>query len=253
MRIAKTVSTKSTGYVADFCAICRKTNRFQLLQLNYRVTVNSIPAGDEKITGYYRVCLDCDTAYAAEPAIYPVLCRKLEPLDEMHRTLPKPNKKSQERLEIEELIKNSLNSIPEEMRLELMQEPFLVLSPIVDTKLGSFYLDELGYLLFLLSVGLTLGIILYSGIAGPQPDGLLLAVASIATGLITIVFYKLREKTKFIMKFLIPNLAKALKPLKPSDIELVFLVNLMKAGNLRIGKILTNHHISLISRMINSN
>lgn len=251
--ISRSHNSKRTGYVADFCPICRKVNRFQLFQWNFRVSFNSLVVVSDKITGYVKVCVDCTTTYPAEPAIYPVLCRKLEPLDDMNRTLPKFNQEIRDRLEIENQIIHSLNSIPDDLRTELMREPFFVLSPSVDAKLGSFSLDGLGYFFFITTVGLTLGILLKTGVAGPQPHGILLATVSIGAGLITIFLYKTRSKARFIITFLLPNLAKALQPLKPTDAELISLINQMKARNLMIGRILTKPYRTLLSRLINQN
>lgn len=140
---------KKAGYVADFCKICRKNRRFQLLQLNYQFLVFYIPVFGTKINGYFKTGLDCMTRYEAEPSIYPVLCRRLEPLEDMLRSLPKPTKESDERLAIENLIINSPASISHDLRMKLIREPFFILSPEVDSQLKLPGLESTGFFMII--------------------------------------------------------------------------------------------------------
>lgn len=238
------------GYVADFCKICRKTSRFQLLQLNHQLLYSHLPVFGTSITGYFKCCMVCQTKYEAEQAIYPVIHKKLEPIEAMLKSLPKPTPESIYRMSVESQIANSPGSIHHDLRMKLLREPFFILSPEASSQLKIFSLDIHGFYLFIFSIVLIFLFLSQIVNLNQIDDPLIQFAFSIAVGLFILLFYKIFQRNRFIMKFLIRNLATSLRPLKPSEEELEIVVSQMKDRNLKIGRLFNHEKLVRLSQEI---
>lgn len=245
--------TRNSGYVADFCKICRKTSRFQLIQLNHQILFYHLPVFGTRITDYFKCCMKCKTTYAAEPRIYPVLFKKLEPLEEMLRSLPKHSGEIEERMMIENLILQSPDTISQDLRMKLLREPFFILSPEVNTRLNYFSLDSYGFYSFTFFIFLVFMTLSQGWLTNFSNDILIQLIFACAAGFLFIVLYKLSQRIRFIMNFLIPNLATALRPLKSAEEEIQIVISQMKAKNLKIGRLFSNKNLIRLSQALKKN
>ncbi len=210
----------TTGYVADFCPMCRDIRAFALRRVGAAGHVYYITAGQGKLVGYERSCQTCDTAYKAEPSHYISISKTLLPLPALIKsTYPTIAEALAERMELEQKIKQSPMLFSAEERRTLIRTPFLFLSPKVDQRFGSTHLDkEIGMAvaaaIALMFVAEPLGRLL----TPDSPQQTLLGCLLLGLGLV--VWQLAVSGRRYMQRTILPVLASTLRPLRPTELEL---------------------------------
>ena len=121
---------KSEGIAADFCPICRRANRVDVLQIRSQDHVYNIGIGKGDLVGRLCRCLECGTEWALQAGTIkgtadPSARVSLQTL--LAETFPRFSLVHGDRLRVEEAVRRDPFSLDAQTRLDLIGEPFLVL------------------------------------------------------------------------------------------------------------------------------
>lgn len=120
-RIAKTL-----GYVADYCVVCRKITKFEVIRTTIANHIFFIPIETPTLLGTMQSCQKCAAEFDFTPDRFKSLAKhSFRSVDELSTiTFPSVYETFRERLEIERQLKIDPNSIDPQIRAELMMEVF---------------------------------------------------------------------------------------------------------------------------------
>ncbi len=219
---------KSLGYVLDFCPICRERRAFRLHRVGSAGHVYYISLGEGDLVGYSRTCTECKLLYSASIETYVRAVKSYTDLRDLERqTYPDFEAKRQGRLEMERRLRVEPRSFTPEERAELLLEPFELLGPRFE--------DHTSQLRFDLPATATLiGVILALFACFPIAERfgigdlgrLLIPVAVVGLGVV--IWQVLAGKGRYVRREILPLLARALRPLQPTDAELLGTIALQK-------------------------
>lgn len=120
---------RKLGHVADFCPLCIGARAFSLERIGAAGHVYYVTVGDGDLVDYQRVCLDCHNIFRADPEHYATISKTLLPLpDLIKETFPNLAAAHKERLVLESKIRSAPLALPDDVRRNLIMEPFLLLS-----------------------------------------------------------------------------------------------------------------------------
>ena len=241
---------KTLGYVSDFCPICRDARPFKLERVSLAGHVYYISLGAGETVGFLRTCGTCGAVLEAEPTRYrevaPEPARQISDL--IAKTFPDLREALAARFAIEEKIRRAPHQLTEAEREALVREPFVILAPQAEARLaGDTQFDResgLGCLLTLAIpaalVFLLLPALLYLfGNAGSKKLGPVVGIAALAlfgVGLVYTLVQLALAPGRWIRRMLLPKIAAALAPLKPSEQELDACLSRLATADLRIAK-----------------
>jgi hypothetical protein len=215
---------RKMGYVADFCPICRSPQQFELKRIGSASHVYYVSFGEGQLAGYERTCGACRTTFRAEPSAYASISKTPEPLAALTtQTFPNLDIAYRDRLALEEKVRRAPTSLSTAERQALIRSPFLLLSPKVEKRFASTHIDK--------EVGLSMAAAVALLIAGPAltravaPDASgMAALVFIALGVLLVVWQIFRSRRRFMMRQVVPVLASAIRPLRPTESELKFVL-----------------------------
>lgn len=242
----KRVTRKKVGYVADFCPMCRDAQTFLLKEVRVYSHVYYIPTSTSALHGYERTCQGCTLPLSGAPRQYVAAPKKPAHVDDiLARSFPAFDEVYGERLKIEESLRLAPDSLPVSVRRALIQQPFLVLAPLVEARARQTSFDAiataalLGGLLLAIGGGLAASN-LPQDYAGP-------AVGACALGGLALIIWGMASTARrYARGKLAPQIAKTLRPLRPSDKELSTTLAELKQKGHRIGKILKPQHVAAL-------
>ena len=230
----KTVYRK-LGYVADFCSICRSAQPFSVRRIGMAGHVYYITLGKGVLIGHDRSCLTCKTACATDPALYAAFAKRTGAIGALlGETFPNFAQRWHDRLALEETIRHSPQLLSAEDRAALIREPFLRLSPQVETRFASLHLDkEVGFAIVGAIGMMTFAKPLASRFAPDQTEVALLT--AVAFGVALVVWQIANAGQRYMRRAIVPTLITALRPLRPSDSELQAVLAELKRLGHKIG------------------
>jgi hypothetical protein len=130
--------TKSLGYVADFCPLCRDVRAFELVRVGLAGHVYYLTLSEGELVGYERTCMQCRTVLNAQPDRYAHINYRAQPPGELAPiTFPKLKEFWAARLGVERELKSVFGKVSPEDRQTLIREPFILLSPKVEEHYAS--------------------------------------------------------------------------------------------------------------------
>ena len=230
---------KRLGYVAEFCPLCRDVRAFEVTRIGMSKHLYFVAYQKGELVGFIRRCMTCRTDLSAVPDTYRQLSDKPLPVQALlPLTHPDLKERYAARLAVEADLANRFKKVPQATRAELIKEPFLLLSPKVEKRFGSFKVDEL-----------TLGTALITWIVLPYifiwlQDVLpraaekvlsVFAAAAFTAGLVAVGVLHYRSADRFLRKEIYPVLVPALLPLKPTPQELDTVLKQMAMLGRKIG------------------
>jgi len=213
------------GYVAHFCPICRGPKPFEIKRVGSAGHIYYISFGSGELVGYERTCQECGTALPAEPTDHVAIAQRLAPLPELVRqTFPQLEQVFAARLALEEQIRADPAALSADDRRALIRSPFLLMSVKVDQRFARTHLD--------MGLGLAIAGAIAMTVFGPGMVQLLapgadragLVLVFLALGLAAILWQAVAARPRFVRRAVLPALARALRPLKPTQQELEAIV-----------------------------
>ena len=226
---------KKLGFVADFCPICRGAQVFQLRQVSMARHLYYISLGGGRLVGHQRVCQQCGTAFDAKAEIYASVSPEPLPLGILTtRTFPNLDKAYEQRLALEQRIREQPGSLSVTDRKALIRAPFLMLSPRVEKRYASTHIDrDTG--LWMLAVLAALFVV-PAVVRRFSPDNTDAAVLAVLVGGIVVVGVQIaRSNSRFLLREIYPLLAQNLKPLSPNESEISAVLAELKGLGHKLG------------------
>ena len=213
------------GYVAHFCPICRAPKPFEIRRVGSAGHIDYVSFGSGALVGYERTCQECGTSLQAEPADHAAIAQRLAPLPELVReTFPQLEQVFAARLALEEQVRFNPASLSPDDRQALIRGPFLLMSARVDQRFARTHIDIGIGLAIAGAIALTMfGPGLVQLLAPGADDGPLVLIF-LAIGLAAIVWQAAAARPRFVRRAVLPVLARALRPLKPTRHELEAIV-----------------------------
>jgi hypothetical protein len=213
------------GYVAHFCPICRGPKPFEIKRVGSAGHLYYISFGSGELLGYERTCQECGTALQAEPTDHAAIAQRLAPLPELTRqTFPQLEQVFAARLALEEQIRSDPAALSADDRQALIRSPFLLMSAKVDQRFARTHIDMGLGLAIAGAVAMTIfgpGMV---QLLAPGADSANLVLVFLALGLAGIVWQAIAARPRFVRRAVLPALARALRPLRPTQHELESIV-----------------------------
>jgi len=227
------------GYVADFCAICRRIERFHVSDIRVAHHFFFIPFAKSETTSQMRTCTACGQQAFPEPGTYDAFVADAQAdIDTLVReTNPTLLEELTDRLVLEEKAKQSLAGLSPDERTTLLTEPFVALSEQVGRRFARGGCSNiLGVPMMLVSLFLFCLWIVYSDEPGAGTQTLAWVAGVVSWILFPASLYFFATSSRRYMKGrIVPLLAKALAPLKPTEAELAKVIETLEADGYKIG------------------
>jgi hypothetical protein len=226
---------RTLGYVADFCPMCRTPRIFKLRRVGVARHVYYVSFGEGELAGYQRTCEECGISLDAKATIYASVADKPAPLPQLiTQTFPNLAQAYQPTLALEERVRNSLSSLTPEERRVLIRNPMLLLSPRVEKRFASTHMDaDVGYTILALVAALFGGSYVLKRLF---PDSLEMSMLAIlVVGMIIVVWQISQAGKRYMRSQIVPVLATALRPLKPTEGEVTAALEELKKLRHKIG------------------
>lgn len=226
------------GYVADFCAICRGIKRFHVSDIRVAHHFFFIPFAKSETTSQMRACTACGQQSFPEPGTYDAFVADAQAdIDTLVReTNPALLEKLTERLVLEERAKQSLAGLSAGERTTLLTEPFVALSEQVGRRFARGGCSNiLASLALVASLFLFCLWIVYSDEPGSATRTLAWVAGVVSWILFPASLYFFATSSRRYMKGrIVPLLARALKPLEPTEPELAKVIETLEADGYKI-------------------
>lgn len=235
---------RTLGRVADFCPMCRDVRAFRIRKISMVGHVYFVGLGRGETVGHVGRCELCGFERDVDPTRYAALAKarsKSNARQLMQETFPDIAHAYAERFELERELRRSPGSIDRELREELIREALQNAAPAVEARYaGGTTLDSRSLLALLGTVVAPIVLLVvareavapdtYTSVVGPLAG--VLCVAGFAATL----FLGLTSNRRWMRSHLLPMLARALRPLRPTEEELDRLLEKFRAADLKIGK-----------------
>jgi len=213
---------------------------FQLLRMGQVTHLYFISFGYGKLIGFQIECAECKTRLGTKEFRHATMERG-NPNDLAAlaaTTLPNLPELLGDRLAIEQQVREAPHELPGEVRRTLLQEPFGILNPPLESRSESTHIDQpivMGCLATVALLALGIPGIAYvpkewedaAGYALLGAIGLALTYTIVQLCLVNRRYYRVKTT---------PLLVKALKPLKPTQDELETVVRRCRELGLKIGE-----------------
>lgn len=228
---------RKLGHVADFCPVCRTQQAFLLRRIGSAGHVYFISLGQGKLIGHDITCHNCRTTLEATPTLYRDVAdaRPFSLAQLAQQTFPDYQTVYAERLELEQAIRFNPFSLAPQDRHRLIREPFLLLAPKLEQRADFFRLNWSNALALLALVLMPILLLqLAEKLQLPEMAASCLLLG--AVGGVLIAWYHFSNSTRFVQRHLLPQLARALLPLRPSQHEITAVLRELNKQGFRIGK-----------------
>jgi hypothetical protein len=227
---------RKLGFVADFCPICRAVTAHRLGRIGSAGHVYYLSFGEGRLVGHERTCQHCKTTSITEESRYGTPEKKLAAVEMLViKTFPTIRAHYADRLELENRIKLGPTHVTAEERSALIASPFLVLSQMVEERFARTQIDRYGALAI---VGMVVLLLATSGIANRlAPDQLPeMVLTALVVGLALVVWQIAAGSKRYMSEEIVPRLATALRPLRPSPDEIRGVLADLTAHKHKLGK-----------------
>jgi hypothetical protein len=235
--------TRSRGWVAEFCPICRGIQPFRVKDIRMVSHLYFIPLGSGQLVGQKTTCTGCRHTSFVEPFTYQSFIRDRNV--DLNRLVAETNPgllgRLTDRLVLEERTKQSLSALTPGERTALLTEPFLELSDQVEQRFRAGTHVGTGPGLALLAT-ITFAIVFVS--AGPisQRPGEPMPVAGVVLGALSVLslvgttYLFATHSSRYMKRRIVPLLVRSLAPLQPTESELRSVVEELAGRGLLIGR-----------------
>jgi len=232
----KKIVRRKLGHVADFCPICRTTTDFTLVRVGSAGHVYYISAGEGELVGHERGCNTCGTTLRANPSTYTGVGKARTPLPELiAKTHAGIQDTLGERLALEARIAGDLHSLSTEERGALIREPFMVMSAKVEERFSTTHIDKEMTLAIVAALALLIvGPASLHGLMPNEEGALFLTFAGL--GLALVIWQGIQSGQRFMHKAVLPQLARALHPLRPTEAELEGMRSALRVHGHKLGR-----------------
>ena len=232
----KKIVRRGCGFVADFCPICRTARPFSIERVGSASHVYYLSFGEGDLLGHERTCTECRTPMRAEPSNYLAMAKKRLPLPQLvAQTFPNLREAQHQRFALEARIRTDLGSLSRDDRTALIHGPFLLLSPKLDRRFERTHID----LPLAAAIGAGLGLLITGPAllhrAFPDQEGALFLTFGLL-GLALIVWAGIQSGRRFVRTEVLPQLVRALHPLKPDEREVQQALTALRTHGHRIGR-----------------
>ena len=233
---------KSLGHAADFCLMCRDVQAFRVYRIGSASHVYGLSVGGGGLVGYLATCQTCGHKMEVDPTCYATLVkRRPERIEELEReTYPGVREAYASRIDLEKSIADGRLDMPEDMRVELIREPFTSLASVVEQRYSSSSHFDRHAVLALLGALVVPGIFMFIASSSQNADlkGILgtAALTAFAAGLVLMFFFLITEARRFVRRTIVPKLARTLRSLKPERQELEECVTQLRGLGLKLAK-----------------
>jgi hypothetical protein len=227
------------GYVADFCPICRSIQPFKLVRVGSARQFYAVPLGKGELIGYERVCRDCGVAVKADPNLYFFIAGKRGSLEDLIiATFPGIKDALKTRLGLEDRVRRDPSGLKPDERQPLLLEPFMALSPKVEGRFSSFWAITVDANILFSMAGMIVGGGIGEAIIGHfYPDKMASVMNLLAwLGIAFVAWQIMGSGRRFMRNRIAPVVARALKPLKPTEAELETVLEELRRNGYQIGK-----------------
>jgi hypothetical protein len=228
------------GYVADFCAICREIKPFRVSDIRLAHHVFFVPIAKGATVSQMRTCTACGQQSFPEPGTYEAFVQ--DPHADINALVQQTNPTLlddlTDRLVLEEKAKLSPPQLTPGERTALLVEPFMALSGQVQRRFApGGCANVLGALALVAALFLACLWIVYSGETTGGMYALVTAGGVVGALLLIYALWSFATSSRRYMKGrVVPLLAKALAPLKPTEAELADVLKSLQADGHKIGK-----------------
>lgn len=226
---------RKLGFAADFCSICRCARSFAVRRIGMAGHVYYVSLSEGELVGFDRTCDTCGTSYPADPANYKTLSPTPGELATLIRaTFPGLAEAWKERLALEDKVRNQPTQLSGDERSALIREPFLRLSPKVESRFAATHFDkETGFAalgaLVLIGAMPSVAEAIAPAHAGPA----FLTALTVGCGLV--VWQMALSGRRYMQREIVPTLARALLPLRPTPREVDTVRSEMKQHRYKMG------------------
>lgn len=237
------VTKRELGRIAEFCLLCRTFRPFRLIQTETVGHLYYVPLGRRRAQGRTRTCEVCRTAYdhglpRGADGPYPRDGEQdLEAL--LEATNPNARANWAERLRLEERIK--AGSLAPAERAELVLEPFRLLGPVAAAHSGKLNFGGVVWVGGLAAIAVPVAVLSFGHLVWKQASSETMQwfalVLAGSLGALTVAAY-LTDGRRYARRRVLPVLARALAPLRPSEDEIARALGALKQSGARIGDVL---------------
>ncbi len=232
---------KARGRRADYCPICREVRPFKAVEVRSVGHIYYIPLGRGKVEHMSDTCEDCDVELFREPGEggEPVRDRWADVEELIERTNPKLRQEIAGRLDVER--RAAAGQATSEERQALIFEPFAIVAPLAERRANQTSFDRVSGTL---CVATLLTVLAWVWIANGSPwashigtETALLVGFGLggAGGLMTLISL-LGDTMRYIRRTLLPKIARALRPLRPTEEEIVDVLTTLRQAKHPLGK-----------------
>lgn len=228
---------RQLGNVADFCLLCRSVRPFRLVRLGMASHVYYITSGAGKLLGFERVCHTCGVTLNGCVEHYRATeSNRNLPLPQLiERTHPELGARRAERLRVEHAIARGEELTPE-LREALLWEPLALIAPLVESR-NAFAFDGPSGLGCAVTIAVPLAMLFLAESSGPAQDAALMtALPLFAVGTIYTLIQLGLSARRFRNSKIVPWIARALAPLKPTAEELNAVAQQAKVDPVRLAE-----------------
>lgn len=230
----KKIVRRKVGFVADFCPMCRDPRTFRLDEVRRVSHFYYISLGGGDLLGYERICAGCTIALQGEPGHYASTSKKAAGVDVlMQSTYPNLRDVYAERLRIEETVRYSPGELPMDVREALIRQPFVLLSSVVEAKLRQTSFDVVSGSVVVGSLAAFFGALAVAPSIAPDYVPQVIMAVGLA-GVAAIIWAFATGGKRYVRRAILPRVAKTLRPLKPSDVEISAVLSDMRRARRKL-------------------
>lgn len=226
------------GVFADFCFICRTVKPFSLSTINMSSHIYGGAVGKKELVGYKARCSSCEAKKEFDNIYFESYEKgKADmPINELaRRTFPKIREAYSARFALESQIKKDASVLTKDQRIALIEEPFKVLSNIVEEKLSQKNFDVKSFIYLVLAIIIPVALFKLLESFNANPDIVLISVSSAFLILAALMCYQIyRYPTRYLETKIYPKISVCLSALNPSDDEIAYVFNKLSQFSMKI-------------------
>lgn len=229
---------RNLGYVADLCKMCGDIKPFQLRRVGLASHVYYVTTSQGDFVQNEGVCTSCKTVVATDIRKYAAIGRDMAPVAELvPNTYPGLPAIAADFLALKEKARSNPAQLTPSQRQDMLAAPFLMLSPKVEAYYSSVKLDKVvGWSMLGVVGSLMIVPAVLSALMPGKPEGLLIYFALCA---VFILWQMAFVGRRYVRGQIVPQLADALRPLKPSAGEVRTILDSLRKHKHKLGEKLT--------------
>jgi hypothetical protein len=214
--------------------MCREPQAFLLRSVSAYNHVYYVRTSSES-SGFERICQGCKLALQGAPKYYKASESKPVRVEDIVRTsFPTLREHYADRLRIEETLRSDPFSLPKDLRYALVEQPFKVLSPLVQFRRTS--LDWVVATALIAGFSLLFSAPTLADALHIDNQEMMFGVMG-GTGLILFIASMVTEPRRYIKRRIVPRLANTLAPVHPTEAELGAVLQRMRGAKQKIASL----------------